>query len=109
MRACVLYAHVTVFVCPEKHCACVQVFVFHLSGTFSCDYPYLAPIPLQATHREGRGEDGVTDGLANSHLLTPVLVALICVESKQSRKPGQEISIYHNTLPLLNHSSRTKH
>lgn len=107
MRACVSYAHVTLFVCLEKHCACAQVCVFHLSGTFSCDHLYLAPIALQATHRAGRGEDGVTDSLANSHLLTPVLAALICAESKQSRKPDQEGSAYQYTLPVLNHSSRT--
>lgn len=91
-----------------KHCACVRVFVFYLSGTFIRDYPYLAPIPQQATQREGRGKDDVTDNLANSHLLTPVPVTLICAESKHSRESGQEISVYHYILPVLNHSSQTQ-
>lgn len=73
---------------------CAHVFVFYLSGTFSWDYPYPASVPQteQATQRDGRGEVSMTDSLTNSHLLTPVPVALICAESKHSRKSGQAMS-----------------
>lgn len=64
-------------------CIYVLVFVFHLSGTFSRDFPYPAPGPPEATQREGRGEAGMTDSIANSHQHTPVLVTLICAEETQ--------------------------
>lgn len=48
-------------------------------------HPYPAPVPQQATQRDGRGKAGMTDSLANFNLLTPVLVTLICAESKHSR------------------------
>lgn len=85
-----LYAHL--FVCHYKAvCICAQVFVFHLSGTFSHDYPYPAPVPRaeQATQRDGRGKASMSDSLTNSRLLTPVLVTLICTQSKHSQKSGQ--------------------
>ena len=66
--------------------------VFHVSGTIGRDYSYLAPVPQQATHKEGRGEASMTDSQANSHLLTPVLLTLICAERKHSRKLGQATS-----------------
>lgn len=88
-HACIQSRHVCFY---KTLCICVRVFVFHLSGTFSRDFPYPAPAPQQATQRERRGKADMTDSLANSHLLTPVLVTLICAESKHSRKLGQAMS-----------------
>ncbi len=55
-----LYGNLTVFVCLYKTLRiCVRVFAFHLSGTFSRDFPYPAPAPQQATQRERRGKKPV--------------------------------------------------
>lgn len=89
--------------------------VFHIRGTISRDYPYPAPVPQQATHKEGRGEAGMTDSQANSHPLTPVLLTLICSERKHSQKSSQTTSESDTThlkffkLQELNPALRKRH
>lgn len=87
-------------------CVCVQVFAFHLSGTFSRDFPYPALVPGVATQRERRGEAGMTDSVAT---YTCSGDFHLCREQTQpTARPSHVCAVYHYILAVLNYSRQTQ-